>query len=149
MMHLDNFEVEVRPQHLGCLSGEPKQGVHPGGEIGRPHDGNLRLKFQHRRPVIGGMAGRADHQRFFVLGAKLSRRAGDFVKTEVDHHIRLLDHPGQVVANIDSGDDLDVGIGLAAAEQRLAHPPLGPVDDDFGHGAYFLSTPQALSVLAS
>ena len=26
---------------------------------------------------------------------------------------------------------------------------LGPVDDYLGHGGYFLSTPQALSVLAS
>ena len=148
-MHLDNFEVEVRPQHLGCLAGEPKQGVHPGGEIGRPHDGNLRLKFQHRRPVIGGMAGRADHQRFFVLGAKLACWPRDLVKTEVDDHICLLDYCRQVIADVDPSDDLDVGVCLAAEEQRLAHPPLGPVDDDFGHGAYFLRTPQALSVLAS
>ena len=71
------------------------------------------------------------------------------MKTEVDHHIRLLYHTGQVVADVDSGDDLDVGIGLTAAEQSLAHSALGPVDDDFGHGCYFLSTPHALSVLAN
>ena len=74
---------------------------------------------------------------------------GDLVKAEVDHHIRLVDHPGQVVVDVNPGDNLDVGIGLTAAEQCLAHPALGPVDDDFGHGGYFFSTPQSLSVLAN
>ena len=41
MMHLDNLEVEVGSQHLGRFSRKPKQGVHPGGIIGRPHDRNL------------------------------------------------------------------------------------------------------------
>ena len=95
------------------------------------------------------MAGRADHQRFFVLSAKLACWPRDLVKTEVDHYIRLLDHCRQVIADVHSSDDLDVGVCLAAEEQRLAHPPLGPVDDDFGHGCYFFSTPHALSVLAN
>ena len=95
------------------------------------------------------MAGRADDECLFVRGTKLGRRAGGLVKAEVDHRIRLPDHPRQVVADIDPGDDLDVGIGLAAAEQRLAHPAVGSVDDYLGHGCYLLSTPQALSVRAS
>ena len=84
-----------------------------------------------------------------MRGTKLGGGAGDLVKTEVDHRIRLPDHFGQVVADIDPGDDFDVWIGLAAAEQRLAHPAVGSVDDYLGHGCYLLSTPQALSVRAN
>ena len=95
------------------------------------------------------MTGRADHQCFFMLGAKLGNRPGDLVKAKVNDYVGLLDYPGQVVGDVDPRNDLDVRIGLAAAEQRFTHSTLGSVDDDFGHGGYFLSTPQALSVLAN
>ena len=42
MMHLDDFHVEIRPEDLGGLACQPKQGVDAGGEIRAPDHRNLR-----------------------------------------------------------------------------------------------------------
>ena len=43
MVHLDDFEVEVRAEDFRRLAREPEQRVDAGGKIRRPDDGNFRL----------------------------------------------------------------------------------------------------------
>ena len=43
MMHLDDFEIEVRAENFRRLAREPEQRVDAGGKIRRPDDGDLRL----------------------------------------------------------------------------------------------------------
>ena len=87
MVHLDHFQVEVRAQDFGRLAGEPEQGVDAGGKIRRPDDGNsLGLLFDLEGVGVG-VAGGADDQRLFVLGAKLRRPDRGRVGAEINDHV--------------------------------------------------------------
>ena len=84
-----------------------------------------------------------------MLNAKLGNRPGDLVKAKVNDYVGIHDQPGQVVTDVNSCDDLDVRVDFSAAKQHFTHSTLRAIDDHLGHGSCFLSTPHALSVLAS
>ena len=64
MMHLDDFQIEIRPENFRRLAREPEQRVDAGGKIGRPDHGNLRFAICDLRFFGIGMAGGADDDRF-------------------------------------------------------------------------------------
>ena len=46
MMHLDHFQIKIRPQYFRGFAGEPER-VHAGRIITRPNDGNGGLVLEH------------------------------------------------------------------------------------------------------
>src|ERR1017187_6814278 len=107
MVHLDDFEVEVRAEDFRRLAREPEERVDAGGKIRGPHDGNFRLVLLDLERVGVRVAGGADDQRLLVFGAKLGYRDGRRVRAEINYHVALADDGGEVVALINLGDDFE------------------------------------------
>lgn len=55
------------------------------------------------------------------------------VEREIDDRVATGKLGGQIVADIGAGDDLEVRQAGRATDQRLAHAPLGAVDDELCH----------------
>ena len=77
------------------------------------------------------MAGRADDESLFMLGANLRHLKGRGVEAEVDHGIALVDDGRETVSRVDLADDLEFRQARRAAKKCQAHAALGSGDDDF------------------
>src|ERR1043166_5935483 len=52
------------------------------------------------------------------------------MEAEINHHLALFDHRAEVVPHINLRNHLQLRNPLRAGDQRLAHAPFGPGDDD-------------------
>ena len=106
MVHLDDLEIEARPENLRRLAREPEKRVHAGRVVRGPDHRNLRLAIRDLGFLPGLVTGRADHQRLLPLRAQPRDRQRRIVKTEIDHRVAAVDHRGQVVAEVHLPDHL-------------------------------------------
>src|SRR5690606_27426261 len=82
---------------------------------------------------VSVVAGRANHERLFVLCAKVGNRRRGVVQAEVDHDVGLSDDARQVVALINFADDFELWMLWCASEQGFPHASFGAGNDDFSH----------------
>ena len=83
----------------------------------------------HERAVVSYASGVPDAfpQDSFLIEHGLDGR----VMAEIDDRIRAGHGRGEIVPDIDRGEDMQFRIAGGAGDERLAHPSVGSIDDQF------------------
>ena len=152
MVHLDDFEVERRPENLGGLAREPEERIDAGGKIRGNHHGNLRLERDDFIFFFRAVAGGADDNGFFIFRAQFGDAEGGVVETKIYHDIGLANDGREIIALVNGADDFEFGNARGTSEKRLSHATFAAGDDDFCHvgdNEIYFKTPDAFMAALS
>src|SRR5438093_12199 len=121
MMHLDDFEIEIRAEDFSGFAREPEQRVDPNAEIWSENNWDLRCRFFDVRDLCVRVAGRADDENFFVRRARCNDALSRRVMTKINHGIAAAERGIEVIVDVNFGSNAYGGIALRAGNHRLTH----------------------------
>jgi len=125
MVHLEDFDVPLRPEPAGHLIDQPKQQIDAKAGVGRPDDRHARSSLAHR-PFLGRLQpGRADDQRLAEPRRHCGVFSGGSRGGELDRHIAVAQEAVRAVADDDpdaaeASQLADILAGRRAAMPRHA-----------------------------
>ena len=135
VMHLHDFEIEVRAKNLGGLPREPQQRVYAGRVIAGIHNRDATRGFADTRHSYITDSRRPYDERPLPSDARGKNTLQRSVVAEIYARIALRERGGEIIAHVRGRTDCEVGGFFRTGDERFAHAPFRAVDvKDERHG---------------